>query len=103
MQNILRKCKNIIFKVNSSKISSNYLLSIGSPFLSEFSSVPVRIVPYRIVPYRTVSYRIVPYRTVSYRIVRIVPYRTVSYRTIPQQTEWDLYIVLKNSAPFERI
>ena len=28
--------------------------TVGSPFLSEFSSTPYRTVPYRTVPYRTV-------------------------------------------------
>ena len=46
------------------KLFNIFINTVGSPYLSEISSVP-----YRIVPYRTLAYRTVPYRTLAYRTV----------------------------------
>ena len=45
------------------------MYTVGSPFLSEFSSAPHRTAPYRTVPHRTAPYRTVPHRTAPYRTV----------------------------------
>jgi hypothetical protein len=59
--------------------------TVGSPYLSEFSSAPYRTVPNRIVPYRTV-----PQQTV---------YRSKKYHTIQTELVLKTQFGVKRSVP----
>jgi hypothetical protein len=76
------------------KISRLHLIpcTVGSPFLSEFFSVPYRTVPYRTVPQQAV-YRFKYYRTIQTDFVLKTQFSV--YRSVPEMHFFPFFLNTK--------